>query len=80
MNEHRPIRNMKDLRRETVLLRRRIAQREQDLSDDATRLLESVTPARIITSVASKLLAGAPAIFTAYSLIRSLFRKHTDPA
>lgn len=78
MHENRPIRNLSDLRKETAEVRRKIARREQELSEDAKRMVDSVTPARILASVTSKLIASAPAIYTAWSLIRGLLRKRTD--
>jgi hypothetical protein len=73
--EKNKIRNMSDLRLETARVRKSIKNKEHGLSYDFWQVVESVTPMRIITGITSKLVSSAPAIYTAYSIIRTLFGK-----
>ena len=73
MNERNHIRNMHDLRAETARIRKTVSGMEQELSGDVRQVIESITPARIITGIAGKLVASAPAIYTAWSFVRSIF-------
>ena len=73
MNERNHIRNMRDLQAETARIRKTIDGKEQELSGDVRQVIESITPARIITGIAGKLVASAPAIYTAWSFFRTIF-------
>lgn len=81
MSAKNKIRNLKDLSREKARVRKSIREQEKIFSKDMDRIIESVSPSKIITEVAGKLLTSAPALYTAYTIIRSLFgRKKKDDA
>jgi hypothetical protein len=73
MKERNKIMNMRDLRAETARIRKTIGGMEQELSGDVRQVVESITPTRIITGIAGKLMASAPAIYTAWTFFRSIF-------
>jgi hypothetical protein len=73
MSEQHKIKNISDLRLETAKARKSIENKEKDLSGDYHRIIESVTPANIITGIISKLVTSAPALYTAYSIAQSVF-------
>jgi hypothetical protein len=75
MKESNRIRNITDLRHETARVRRSIRNKEQDLSEDYLRMIESLSPLNIITGITGKLLNSAPVLYTVFTIVRSIFRK-----
>jgi hypothetical protein len=75
----RRIRNMSDLRRERARVNGSIGQKEKELAGDYHQVIESITPQRVITGIAAKLVTTAPALYTAYSIFRSVFGRKNRP-
>jgi hypothetical protein len=75
MNEKNKIRNLSDLREKTTRVRKSIRKKEKEFSDDVDRIVSSVSPVKIITEITGKLLTSAPALFTVYSILRTVFGK-----
>ncbi len=75
MNNRNKIRNLAGLREEQNRMKRVIRQQEEKIHDDYRQMVDSITPARIIASITGKLITSAPALFTAYSVFRGMFRK-----
>jgi hypothetical protein len=75
MNERNRIKNMSDLRVETAKLRKSIQAKEKEFSGDVRQIVESITPMNIISGITSKLVTSAPAIYTGYSILKSIFGK-----
>ena len=73
MNDRNIIRNMEDLLRETKRVRNLIVSKERDLAGDYRQVIDAITPMRFITGVVSKLITTAPAIYSAYSIFRTVF-------
>jgi hypothetical protein len=81
MSGKNKIRNLSDLRDETSRVRKSVGKKEKELSDDIDRIIESVSPWKLIAEISGKILSNAPALFTAYSFIKKLFskKKKTQP-
>ncbi len=67
------IRNISDLQHETSKVRKAISEGEQIITDDVVQVIDSVTPMRILAGITSKLLSSAPALYSAYTIFRSIF-------
>jgi len=75
MNNRNKLRTLRDLQEEKQRVRHLIRQQEKKITGDYHSMIHSITPVRVITSVTGKIVSNAPALFTAYSLIRGFFRK-----
>jgi hypothetical protein len=69
------IRNLADLSEETTRVRKSIRKKEKECSDDVNRIVASISPVKVITEIAGKILTSAPALYTVFSILRTVFGK-----
>jgi hypothetical protein len=74
MNHKYPIHSLKELRKEKERIRRAINGKEQQISNDYKRLIDTLTPINILSNVASKIATHLPVWFGVFSLIKGLFK------